>query len=271
MQVSAVEVYPLPLLNRGSPETIQVCLLGPFRLMTNGQPLDLLITGKAMTLLVELALRLDSGVPRDELLATLWPDQEMAHATVSLNSLVYSLQRRLRDRVHCETALTYANGSYHFNQTAGVTTDVSIFDAQVARGTRLAAAGETAAARRSFKLAVDLYRGDLCTSANVYAVIERERLRASFLTALAWLADRAYRDGNDAAALRYALRILGCEPCREDAHRIVMRVRVHQGERAQALRQYQICEEVLRREFDTVPEEATRELFERIRSGASLA
>jgi DNA-binding SARP family transcriptional activator len=67
------------------------------------------------------------------------------------------------------------------------------------------------------------------------------------------------------AALAYALRLIACDPCREDAHRVVMRARVRQGERAQALRQYRLCERVLREEFDARPEALTTELFERIR------
>ena len=57
-----------------------------------------------------------------------------------------------------------------------------------------------------------------------------------------------------------------CDPCREDGYRLAMRAYVRRGERAQALRQYRLCEHVLRREFDTAPEPLTTELFERIRA-----
>jgi hypothetical protein len=46
-----------------------------------------------------------------------------------------------------------------------------------------------------------------------------------------------------------------------------MRVHVRRDERAQALRQYQVCEHVLRREFDAMPEALTCELFDQIRAG----
>jgi hypothetical protein len=44
-----------------------------------------------------------------------------------------------------------------------------------------------------------------------------------------------------------------------------MRCHVRRGERAQALRQYRLCESVLRSEFETDPEPATKALFEQIR------
>jgi DNA-binding SARP family transcriptional activator len=260
-----------PLLPPDAPaEGVLVCLLGSFRILRRGQPLNVLISGKAMALLAELALRLDIGVPREELIETLWPEQDAAHATVSLNSLVYSLHRQLRGPVHGAAALVYANGHYALNQAAGISTDIAQFDALVGTGNRLVAAGDEPAATDTYQRAVDVYRGDLCAGTNVHAVIERERLRASFLTVLAWLAARYYRRHEDASALSYALRLLAFEPCREDAHRMVMRIRVRQGERAQALRQYRVCEQILRREFDVAPEASTRELFEQIRAGKAL-
>jgi DNA-binding SARP family transcriptional activator len=163
----------------------------------------------------------------------------------------------------------YANGAYTLNVAAGYSTDIARFDALIRAGDRLAAAGLPAEATVHYELAVDLYRGDLCGGGDVYAVIERERLRASYLTVLAWLADSAAGEGDDATALEHALRLLACEPCREDAHRLVMRAHVRRGERAQALRQYRLCEQVLRDEFDAVPEALTTELFNRIRSDSA--
>ena len=264
---------PRPVLSAPGPveqgDEILVCLLGSFRLLRCGSPLTLPISGKAMTLLSTLALHRESGVPREALLDLLWPEQETAQATVSLNSLVYSLHRRLRDDRHGESAVVYAHGAYFLNVAAGYGTDIAHFDALVRAGDRLAAAGRPADAAVHYELAVDLYRGDLCNGADVYAIIERERLRAGYLTVLAWLADRAASAGEHTEALEHALRLLACEPCREDAHRLVMRAHVRRGERAQALRQYRLCEQVLRDEFDAVPEALTTELFDRIRSDSA--
>ncbi len=242
-----------------------VCLLGSFRLLHDDRPVDFLVAGKAMALLSALALHLDAGVPRESLLELLWPDQDMAQSTVSLNSLVYSLHRRLRVDDREAAAVVHANGSYYLNRAAGFSTDIARFDRLISRGNWLATTGDGAAAAAAYRRALALYRGDLCTGADVFAVIERERLRASFLSVLAWLADRAYHEGDFSTALDLALRLLACDPCREDAHRVVMRAHVRRGERAQALRQYRLCEHALLREFEIEPEAMTTELFERIR------
>lgn len=243
-----------------------VCLLGSFRILRNGQPLEALIVGKAVTLLSALALHLETGVPRDALLELLWPEQDSGQSAVSLHSLIYSLQRRLRSDRADEATVVYANGSYALNTAAGVSTDIARFGALVVEGNRLATIDQHAEAASHYERALALYRGDLVTGTDVYAVIERERLRMSFLTCLAWLADRSYREADYSAALEHASRLLANDPCREDAHRVVMRTHVRRGERAQALRQFRLCEQVLHREFGVEPEAATTALFDRIRS-----
>ena len=104
---------------------------------------------------------------------------------------------------------------------------------------------------------------------DVGSVLERERLRARFLSLLAYLADEQYRAGEYGACLAQAWRLLGHDPCREDAHRVVMRCYVQRGERAAALRHYHVCAHILRAEFDAAPEPATTALFDQIRLQSS--
>jgi DNA-binding SARP family transcriptional activator len=65
--------------------------------------------------------------------------------------------------------------------------------------------------------------------------------------------------------MEYAWRLLSSDPCREDAHRMVMRCHVRLGRRAEALHHYHVCATILRAEFGVAPEEATMALFEQIR------
>ncbi len=123
--------------------------------------------------------------------------------------------------------------------------DVSHFDTLVHAGDRQYRAGDLVAAIHTYSQAADVYRGDLCVDANVnddaQGLIECERLRAQYLTLLARLADYHYGSRDYGASLDYAWRLLARDPCREDAHRLVMRCYVRQGERAEALRQYGTC------------------------------
>jgi DNA-binding SARP family transcriptional activator len=246
--------------------SLLVCVLGSFRLLHDGHLVPIRQGGKTQAMLAHLAIHYRDGVPREDLLATVWPESDVGLARQALNSVVYSLHRLLGIASGGSPAVLHVEGHYRLNPEAGVVSDVVWFDDLVAAGRRHAAAGDSAAAAEAFEDATALYRGDLCLdSADLRALVERERLRAAHLTVLAYQADTHYAEADYGQCLHYALRLLSVDPCREDAHRLVMRCYVRRGERAQALRQYRLCEGILRTEFDAMPEPATRLLFDQIR------
>jgi DNA-binding SARP family transcriptional activator len=249
---------------------VVIGLFGGFRLIRSGHSVPLRAGGKGELLLSALALSEGFRAPRARLLEMLWPEREPARAAQSLNTLVYDLHRLLGGELHGATPIVYADACYRLHSEAGVGVDVACFDALVATGERLARAGDVAASLQAFRSALELYRGDIVASDDLHDVVQRERLRAVHLTLLAHLADHHFRGAEYATALGYSLRLLQSDPCREDAHRVAMRCHVRQGARAQALRQYRLCEEILRREFDAVPEPATLELFDRVRLHPAL-
>src|SRR5262249_27781486 len=97
-----------------------------------------------------------------------------------------------------------------------------------------------------------------------------ERLRAACLTMLARLADAHFELANYQQALASAVRLLGVDPCREDAHRMAMRAYVRLGARAQALRQYNLCRTILAEAVAAAPEPATEQLFSLVRTNPGL-
>ena len=246
-----------------APPSLAIRLLGNFELLQAGSPVAIVNGGKLEALLSLLALRYDRPVPRDTILDLLWPNHDATLAGQSLCSVVYSLRRQLGQAG--APLILYAQGCYGINPAADVRIDSACFDALVQDGDRCRRAGDPTAALVAYGRAVALYRGDLWLGLDVAAVVERERLRARYLTVLARLADRHYAQGEYTDCLDYAGRLLVGDPCREDAHRLMMRCYLRRGERAQALRQYQLCVALLRAEFDTVPEQATTALYEQVR------
>jgi DNA-binding SARP family transcriptional activator len=244
---------------------ILVCLLGNFRLLQAGQSIGLHCGGKTETLLCRLGLQSGHRVPRAVLVNLLWPASDSMQATQSLNSLVYSAHKLIGDALGGAAPILHEDGYYRLNVEAGVGVDVACFDAWANTGDQQVRAGDLARAATSYRKSVRLYRGDLAVETDVGSVLERERLRARFLSLLAYLADYHYRAGEYGACLEQAWCLLGHDPCREDAHRVVMRCYVRRGERAAALRHYQVCADILRTEFDAAPEPATTALFDQIR------
>jgi DNA-binding SARP family transcriptional activator len=253
----------LPIDADASP--ILVCLLGNFLLLRAGQSVGLHCGGKTETLLCRLGLQSGRRVPRTVLVNLLWPASDSAQATQSLNSLIYSLHKLVGDALGGAAAVLHEDGYYRLNMEAGVGVDIACFDAWAAAGDQQVCIGDLAGAATSYCQSVQLYRGDLAVETDVGSVLERERLRARYLSLLAYLADYQYRAGHYGACLDHAWCLLGHDPCREDAHRVVMRCYLRRGERAAALRHYHVCAHILRAEFDAPPEPATTALFDQIR------
>lgn len=94
-----------------------------------------------------------------------------------------------------------------------------------------------------------------------WLIIDRERLRQHRLAHLDALATslakrHAYRE-----ALDLTLRVLSVEPLRESSHRLVISIHLAQHNRAEAVRAYQRCAHLLRRELGVEPSTATRALL----------
>lgn len=244
---------------------IQVCVLGSFRILKDGAPVSLRAGGKVETLVGNLALRDPEGLERDELIGLVWPDTEYDLARQSLNTLLHSLRRTLSDALAGDAPVTWRAGRYRLNTDHGVGIDVSQFDGAVDAGDRLRRSGNDLAAIRAYQAAIDVYGGDLAVGSAIQHLVERERLRARFLSVFARLADASFASGDYEATLENALKLLTYDPCREDAHRMAMRCYVRLGQRAQALRQYRICREALFVEFDASPEGATDDLYRLVR------
>jgi len=232
-----------------------------------GQLVGVRSGGKTEALLAHLGLGGLYGVPREVLLRALWPRSDTALATQALNSLVHSLRRLLGEALRGAAPIVLAGGHYRLNEAAGVGVDVARFRALVGGAEHADRGGETATAVELYKHAVQLYGGDLSAAVGdgARAALERERLRASCLRALIRLAAYAFMHENFDASLAYALELLQHDPCREDAHRLVMRCHVRLGERSQALNHYRTVQAILRSECDLELEQATTALFEQIR------
>lgn len=248
-----------------SDSPILICLLGSFRVLKAGESVFLRHAGKTQSLLSALALAPDHSAPREALLQTLWPQTETALANQSLNSLVHHLHKLLGEQIGGASPVVPSDGYYRLNVEAGVGVDADRFKLLVSAGERLERAGKHVDAVAFFRSAIELYHGDLSVSEDINALIERERLRALYLTLLARLAADCYGKDDFSTCLNYAMRLLSADPAREDAHRLVMRCCVRQGERAQAFRQYHLCETILCAEFDAAPEPATTALYDQIR------
>jgi len=211
---------------------------------------------KVRALLAYLATHPGRAHPRDRLTALLWPDVVGdSRARQSLRQALAGLRR----------ALGSARALLVDADTVAV--DPSRLDVDVIHFERLIAAG----GQPKLLQAVALYQGDLLDGFHVkspafehWLLTERERLRELARQALAQLLEHQSRAGATEAAIHTASRLLALDVLREDVHRALMRLYVARGQRGAALRQYQSCVGVLRRELGVEPDATTKRLYQDI-------
>ena len=244
---------------------IMICMLGSFRLLLQGHRVAIRSAGKTEALLCYLGLHYGSPVARATLLSVLWPDGDPVLGRQSLNSLIHHLHKLLGSQLGGYPLIVHGDGHYQLNTDVGIGVDATVFELLAEAGDRHARCENHAAARESYARAANLYGGDLCRVPDVHAILIRERLRSRYLTLLAQIADYHYSAGDYIACMNSAWRLLDVDPCREDAHRLIMRCYVRRGERAAALRHYEICASILRAELAAEPEPDTILLLSQIR------
>jgi TolB-like protein len=121
--------------------------------------------------------------------------------------------------------------------------------------------------------AAALYRGPLLDGHGVrdaafadWLTIERTRLHDLAVDVLHRLAESQSGE----AATATAQRLLQLDPAREESHRLLMKLYAGAGQRAQAIRQYQLCRDALDRELQAKPAAETERLYRQIQEETAL-
>ncbi len=190
----------------------RLSLLGGFRLAREDRVVRLAHSAQRLVAFLALQAR---PVLRVEAAGTLWPDVTDARSVGNLRSTLWRLDRHARGVVEREGAKV-ALGAFVHVDIDHARTDV----AAIAHGEGLARTGE---------LLPGWYED--------WVLVERERVRQSWLDAMEAISEYLVTRGEPARAVEVALRAVAMEPLRESSHRTVMRAHLARGNRAAALAQ----------------------------------
>jgi DNA-binding SARP family transcriptional activator len=236
---------------------LALTLFGGFQARLGSGPVLRLRTRQTQALLAYLALPCGQSHPRDKLASLLWGHLPQDEARHRLRQGVFAIRRAL---AAADLSCLNAEGDTLVLDPAAVEVDALVFEELVRDGSA-----------EALERAALLYRGDLLqglpaqgpqsSAFEEWLGEERERLRELALETLARLVTVQRGAGSPDRALATALRLLTLDPLQEAAHRTVMRLHVQLGRRTAALRQYQGCVSLLRRELNVEPEEETRRLY----------
>ena len=230
---------------------LRLTLLGGFQASLAPAPAIAVPRRRAQGLLAYLGVHLGQPQPRDKLGTLLWPETDDQRSRQSLRQILTFLRGRLGEAAPALLRL----------EREGVALDPAAVDVDVARFEGLVAAGSMADLER----AADLYGGDLLEGLRPisepfeeWLMAERERLRELAIDAMSRLLDDQRRSEEHGRIVRTAGRLLTLDPLQEVVHCALMDAYAALGRRGSALRQYQICVDVLQRELGAQPDARTR-------------
>jgi two-component SAPR family response regulator len=231
---------------------LKICALGDARVEMGGQSVQWPVAHSRD--LFFCLLEHPSGLRKERIGEIFWPDHAPHRLDGAFRSTLYRLRRTLFRQV-----VLFENDLYRFDRSRSYWLDVETFEGLLDQ------ASLPAPPERLVELleeALTLYRGDYLQG--IYAdwpVLERERLRSRYLDALETLAQQYATGRNLRRAIELCRRLLSQDPYRETVHRQVMRCYLRLGDRAAAIRQYQVCVEILRDDLGLSPAKETEEVY----------
>lgn len=238
-------------------------LLGPPQIQLDGTFITL-ERRKGTALLAYLAVE-HGRHSRASLSALLWPDLEQSKAYKNLRQTLWDIQQSIG-----EGGITADRESIGLNDDADIGLDVSKFESCLDEVRRQSDISLHAALLTD---SVKLYRNHFLTGFslkdahpfNDWAFAKTEELRHQMARALVMLSDDLCALGQAEQAIPYARRLISFDPLDESSHRQMMQVYLQAGQHSAALKQYQACEQLLRKELGMDPQPETRELYKKIR------
>jgi DNA-binding SARP family transcriptional activator len=249
---------------------LELRFLGAPQILRDQQPIDGLPT-KALALLAYLAAR-GTPQPREQLLALLWPESSTSAAHKNLRNTLWAIRTLLDDvlLVLPDGRLTLAD----LHQTdIGRFAQLAPPPVDPATSQQLAHAEATTSEQLAARLA--LYRGPLldgialhdAAEFELWLTAEREHMQQLYVRGATALIERYWSEAAWRQMAATAEHALIHEPLDEALYRARMEALARAGDRAGALRSYDILRATLERELGLAPLPETEALRTAIVSG----
>jgi DNA-binding SARP family transcriptional activator len=225
---------------------IRLTLLQGFDLEIDGE--SVAVPPATQRLLAFLALS-PTGRSRREVHAVLWPDREEQRAAANLRSSLWRLPEQARAAVEID--------GEHLRLRPTVRCDL---DDALERSRRLTS---DAVILDGSDLDVRLLLHDLLPSwYEDWVLTERERLRQLRIHALEALCERLTAVGRFGEAIEAGLAAVSADPLRESASRVLILAHLAEGNRSEALRQYELYASLLHDDLGIGPTDRLRGLID---------
>lgn len=248
---------------------LQAYVFGKLRLQCGDKTIDTFPTRHVEHLLGYLLLHQGTPHAREKLIDLLWANDSPANGRASLSTTLWRL-RKLFEQLGLEPdCYVQATRDWiSFTLESGSYLDAADFEAAVAG---VEQSGSDGSCEICLRKALAVYQGPFCEGMyEDWCLLARERLERQHLWASGRLMHLLIERGEYGEAIGVGRRILECDPLREEVHRAIMRCHYRLGQRAQGIRQFQSCANLLQQEMDILPMPETISLYQQIVSESFL-
>jgi DNA-binding SARP family transcriptional activator len=246
-------------------EDMHIQLLGGFQLTVGGRAIGEAEwrLRKARSLVKLLALAPNHQLHREQVIDTLWPDLDPQAASNNLRKVLHIARRAIESASPAASLYLHMQGDLLvLGPSEALWIDIEAFEAA-------AVAAHKSDDLALYQEAIRLYTGDLLPEDRYedWTIGPREQLRNTYVALLVKSARFYEARGEFEQAIEALQSVIAADIVNEEAHVGLMRLYALAEQRHQALRQYGLLQEVLKRELDAEPEETAQHLYQEIQAG----
>lgn len=253
---------------------LQISLFGKFSVRYLNNELMDHLGQKSQELIAFLSLHRNKMLSRENLASNLWNGEcTTAQSKKYLRKELWKMQRGFQDEseVLLDRLLHIENEWIQFNTIDELDLDIHTFEEAFSSVQGISGDALNDQQVASIEHAIGMYQdGLLLTMYTGWCLEARERFQWIYLALLDKLTQYYRRIGNYDRAIELSRKVLHVDDVRECTHRMLMELYHKAGDRTSALRQFALCKQKLREEFDTTPSQATTVLFAQIEQEAKI-
>jgi DNA-binding SARP family transcriptional activator len=239
--------------------TLNIQLLGEFRLLLGDQPITKLNTPRLQALLTYLILKRAVPQSRQQLAFLFWPESNDAQARTNLRNALHQVRSALPN---ADDFLFIDAQTIQWRPHAPFTLDLADFAAHLQTAQQRPNSPE---AQHALEAALALYRGELLPGCyDDWILPEREQWQQAYFNAQEQLINLLENQQAYRTAIQHAQHLLQQDPLRETTYCRLMQLYALNGDRAAALRTYHACATTMVRELGVEPGPVTQGVYERL-------
>jgi DNA-binding SARP family transcriptional activator len=208
-----------------------------------------------------LALRRHGTVQRDELVRAVWPDEAVKQADGGLDPILSKLRATLRSAGLPDAGIAARAGTVAIDLPSATWLDIEAAMNALDEAEGAVRRGDGEAWGLANTAVVISRRPFLPDVEAPWIESQRGTLRTLQLRALQCLVTVSAANHEPLLAIQHAREMVDLEPFRETSYQLLMRMHAAGGDRAEALRVFARCRELLREELGVSPSPQTEAVY----------